>query len=123
MPPPSVSSVSTLVSLLTLVGVDFKIKVLDMENGERVKLTIWDTAGQERFRTLTSSYYRGAHGVILVYDVCSRDSFASIQNIWMRELRTYAEPEEMILMVVANKIDKVHFGRVPHEWADDGWGG
>lgn len=80
---------------------------MDLEKGERVKLTIWDTAGQERFRTLTSSYYRGAQGVILVYDVCSRDSFASIQSVWLRELTIYAEPEEMILMVVANKIDKV----------------
>lgn len=75
-------------------------------DGKAVKLTIWDTAGQERFRTLTSSYYRGAHGVVLVYDVCSRESFDSLQTVWMRELQTYAVPEEMILMVVANKIDK-----------------
>lgn len=73
---------------------------------QRIKLTIWDTAGQERFRTLTSSYYRGAHGVILVYDVCSRSSFDNLLAVWMRELRTYAQPEEMVLLVVANKVDK-----------------
>lgn len=88
-----------------LVGVDFKVKFVDIE-GQRVKLTIWDTAGQERFRTLTSSYYRGAHGVILVYDVTSRDSFDSVRTVWMRELQTYANPDEMVLMLVANKIDK-----------------
>lgn len=75
-------------------------------DARRVKLTIWDTAGQERFRTLTSSYYRGAHGVILVYDVCSRTAFDNLQGIWMRELRTYASPEDMVLMIIANKVDK-----------------
>ena len=50
------------------VGVDFKLKHVDVD-GTRLKLTVWDTAGQERFRTLTSSYYRGAHGVVFVYDV------------------------------------------------------
>jgi GTPase SAR1 family protein len=50
------------------IGVDFKVKMTDLR-GKRVKMTIWDTAGQERFRTLTSSYYRGAQGIILVYDV------------------------------------------------------
>ena len=88
-----------------LLGVDFKVKFVDIED-QRVKLTIWDTAGQERFRTLTSSYYRGAHGVILVYDVTSRDSFDSVRTVWMRELQTYANPDEMVLMLVANKIDK-----------------
>jgi len=55
--------------------VDFKVKFVETDTGKRCKLTLWDTAGQERFRTLTSSYYRGAHGVILVYDVSSRASF------------------------------------------------
>lgn len=75
--------------------------------GEKTKLTIWDTAGQERFRTLTSSYYRGAHGVVLVYDVTSRPSFENLSLIWLRELQTYANLDEMVLMLVANKIDKV----------------
>lgn len=55
-------------NIQSTIGVDFKVKHLEVE-GKRVKCSIWDTAGQERFRTLTSSYYRGAHGVILVYDV------------------------------------------------------
>lgn len=58
------------------IGVDFKIKLLTV-GGKRLKLIIWDTAGQERFRTLTSSYYRGAQGIILVYDVTRRDTFTN----------------------------------------------
>ena len=52
-------------TFITTIGIDFKIKTIDI-NGKKVKLQIWDTAGQERFRTLTSSYYRGAHGIVLV---------------------------------------------------------
>ncbi|KAF9558155.1 hypothetical protein EC968_007226 [Mortierella alpina] len=86
------------------IGVDFKVKVIDVE-GKKYKLTIWDTAGQERFRTLTSSYYRGAQGVILVYDVSSRDSFNDLQT-WFNELDTYCSSKEVVRMIVGNKVDK-----------------
>ena len=66
-------------------------------------MQIWDTAGQERFRTITSSYYRGAHGIIVVYDVTDRESFKNVEN-WMKEIRQYAPPEVSIVLV-ANKID------------------
>ena len=64
--------------MASTIGVDFRVKTVAL-GGKACKLTIWDTAGQERFRTLTSSYYRGAHGIILVYDVNDRDSFAHLQ--------------------------------------------
>eukprot|EP00047_Mylnosiga_fluctuans_P003032 m.227098 g.227098 ORF g.227098 m.227098 type:complete len:204 (-) comp11531_c0_seq1:83-694(-) len=85
------------------IGVDFKPKLFDV-NGNRVKLSIWDTAGQERFRTLTSSYYRGAHGVILVYDVSRRESFDHI-SLWMNEVDMYSTAPNMVKMLVGNKID------------------
>ena len=69
---------------ITTIGVDFKIRTVDVR-GERVKLQIWDTAGQERFRTITSTYYRGTHGVIVVYDVSSGDSFANVKR-WLHEI-------------------------------------
>jgi Ras-related protein Rab-18 len=88
------------------LGIDFKYKYLDNFDGhERIKLTIWDTAGQERFRSLTSSYYRGAQGVILVYDVTRRETFDDLKQIWLRELTVYAEMDELVLMIVGNKID------------------
>ena len=85
------------------IGVDFKVKVID-NNGNKVKLAIWDTAGQERFRTLTPSYYRGAQGAILVYDISSRESFQKVED-WLNELETYSTNHDLIKMLVGNKCD------------------
>jgi len=86
------------------IGVDFKVKTLNVE-GNKTKLAIWDTAGQERFRTLTPSYYRGAQGVILVYDVSSKQSFTKL-DAWLNELETFSTKHDMIKMLVGNKIDR-----------------
>merc|ERR1711974_121878 len=85
------------------IGVDFKTKFVEMR-GKRLKLALWDTAGQERFRTLTSSYYRGAQGVILCYDCCNRDSFEHVK-FWLEEVKKHATNQDAILMLVANKVD------------------
>lgn len=100
---------------MATIGVDFKVKFMDLADLDihRLKLTIWDTAGQERFRTLTASYYRGTHGVILVYDVNDRDSFCAIRDVWLKELERAVDlytPSSPILMLVGNKVDKA--GRV-----------
>ncbi|KAF9945587.1 hypothetical protein BGZ65_010588 [Modicella reniformis] len=97
------------------IGVD--IKVIDVE-GKKYKLTIWDTAGQERFRTLTSSYYRGAQGVILVYDVSNRDSFNDLQT-WFNELDTYCSSKEVVRMIVGNKVDKESSREVSRQEGQD----
>ncbi|CAJ0943060.1 unnamed protein product, partial [Mesorhabditis belari] len=85
------------------IGVDFRVTSM-LVDGNRVKLAIWDTAGQERFRTLTPSYYRGAQGVICVYDVTSRSSFEKLEH-WFSEVDTYTTKGDAVKMVVANKID------------------
>ncbi|KAK4489660.1 hypothetical protein RD792_005472 [Penstemon davidsonii] len=87
------------------IGVDFKIKLLTT-GGKRLKLTIWDTAGQERFGTLRSSYYRGAHGIILVYDVTRRESFTNLSEIWAKELDIYCTNPDCIKILVGNKVDR-----------------
>ncbi|XP_049797186.1 ras-related protein Rab-18-like isoform X2 [Schistocerca nitens] len=85
------------------IGVDFRHKKLKV-NGNWVKLAIWDTAGQERFRTLTPSYYRDAQGAILVYDISNRTSFDRLET-WLNELDLYSNRQNIVKMVVGNKID------------------
>ncbi|MBA0809552.1 hypothetical protein Gohar_025197, partial [Gossypium harknessii] len=85
--------------------VDFKIKLLTV-GGKRLKLTIWDTAGQERFRTLTSSYYRGAQGIILVYDVTRRETFTNLSDVWAKEVELYSTNQDCVKMLVGNKVDR-----------------
>ena len=87
------------------IGVDFKLKYLNAR-GKRLKLTVWDTAGQERFRTLTSSYYRGAQGIVFVYDITKRESFENVSEIWAKEVDLYATVEDCVKIVIGNKIDK-----------------
>ncbi|KAH6806034.1 RAB GTPase-like protein C2A [Perilla frutescens var. frutescens] len=101
-----VSFISNVVEDLSpTVGVDFKIRFVTV-GGKKLKLTIWDTAGQERFRTLTSSYYRGAHGIILVYDVTRRDTFTNLSDVWAKELELYSTNEDCVKMLVGNKVDR-----------------
>ncbi|KAK6534658.1 hypothetical protein TWF281_005964 [Arthrobotrys megalospora] len=87
----------------TTIGVDFREKKLTI-NKKLYRLLLHDTAGQERFRTLTSSYYRGAHGILLVYDISNRDSFLSMPR-WFEEAERFA-PEGVIKILVGNKTDR-----------------
>ncbi|KAI1261289.1 rab protein [Xylariaceae sp. FL1019] len=89
------------------IGIDFKMKKLQVR-GKAYRLNIFDTAGQERFRTLSTSYYRGAHAVILVYDISNRKSFATMEK-WCEEARANANPEA-VLYLVGSKLDKVPTG-------------
>ncbi|KAJ7378860.1 hypothetical protein OS493_020462 [Desmophyllum pertusum] len=70
---------------------------------EKDRLQVWDTAGQERFKTITSSYYRGAHGVMIVYDIARKETFTNL-NKWLNEVETYAN-EGVLMILVGNKTD------------------
>ncbi|KAH8485099.1 hypothetical protein POPTR_016G097800v4 [Populus trichocarpa] len=96
---------SSVEDLAPTIGVDFKIKQLTV-GGKRLKLTIWDTAGQERFRTLTSSYYRNAQGIILVYDVTRRETFTNLSDVWGKEVELFSTNQDCVKMLVGNKVDK-----------------
>jgi len=87
---------------ISTIGVDFAIRSLDLDD-RRVKLQIWDTAGQERFHNITTSYYRGAHGVLLCIDVTDADSVRSVSK-WMKEIEQHAD-EGVAVLLVANKCD------------------
>ena len=89
-------------TFITTIGIDFKIKNVDI-GGTKIKLQIWDTAGQERFRTITTSYFRGAQGILLVYDVTDRRSFESIRN-WISQIQQHADVH-VNKILVGNKCD------------------
>ncbi|KAM9992906.1 hypothetical protein ACTFIY_010360 [Dictyostelium cf. discoideum] len=89
-------------SFITTIGIDFKIRTIELE-GKRIKLQIWDTAGQERFRTITTAYYRGAMGILLVYDVTDEKSFGNIRN-WIRNIEQHAT-DSVNKMLIGNKCD------------------
>ncbi|KAL1196621.1 Ras-related protein RABE1d [Cardamine amara subsp. amara] len=89
-------------SFITTIGIDFKIRTVELD-GKRIKLQIWDTAGQERFRTITTAYYRGAMGILLVYDVTDESSFNNIRN-WMKNIEQHAS-DNVNKILVGNKAD------------------
>jgi len=91
-------------SFITTIGIDFKIRTIELD-GKRIKLQIWDTAGQERFRTITTAYYRGAMGILLVYDVTDAKSFDNIRN-WIRNIEQHAT-ENVNRILIGNKCDMV----------------
>jgi len=101
-------------SYISTIGVDFKIRTVDLDT-KTIKLQIWDTAGQERFRTITSSYYRGAHGIIIVYDITDKESFDNVRQ-WLFEIDRYAS-ESVCKLLVGNKSDLKNKRAVEYETA------
>ncbi|XP_018427246.1 PREDICTED: ras-related protein Rab-3D [Nanorana parkeri] len=89
-------------AFVSTVGIDFKVKTV-YRNEKRVKLQIWDTAGQERYRTITTAYYRGAMGFLLMYDISNLESFNAVQD-WATQIKTYSWDNAQVLLV-GNKCD------------------
>jgi len=97
------------------IGVDFGTKSIDI-NGKVVTAQCWDTAGQERFRAVTSGYYRGAVGAMIVFDITSRVTFKNVTR-WLNELREMADPD-ILIMMVGNKCDLEQQREVPSKEAE-----
>jgi len=104
---------------INTIGVDFKIRTVNVD-GKTIKLQIWDTAGQERFRTITATYYRGTHGVIVVYDVTDRDSFENVRR-WMSEIDNNCDTQQNPVnrVLVGNKTDMADSIEVTESEAQD----
>ena len=88
---------------LATIGIDFKTKTLTINNQE-IKLKIWDTAGQERFRNITTQYYKGADGIVLVYDVTDDASYEKIRD-WMDQILSNTQKDDIGLVLLGNKCD------------------
>jgi len=87
---------------IATIGVDFKVLTFERQN-KVVKLQLWDTAGQERFRTITHSYYRGAHSIMIVFDITNRETFDNV-SVWMQDVKKFAATSAPMLLV-GNKAD------------------
>jgi small GTP-binding protein len=88
---------------LTTIGIDYKAKVINL-SGKSIKLKIWDTAGQDRFRNITQQYYKGADGIVLVYDVTDRGSFEKVRD-WMKQIQIYTQKDAIGMVLLGNKCD------------------
>ena len=88
------------------LGIDFKVKNIELD-GKSVKLQIWDTAGQERFRTITQSYYKGAHGILLAYDSTNQNSFNNMKA-WLGQIEQHANADVHKIMVATKMDDEEH---------------
>ncbi|CAJ0595216.1 unnamed protein product [Cylicocyclus nassatus] len=96
------------------IGVEFATRSIQVE-GKTVKAQIWDTAGQERYRAITSAYYRGAVGALLVYDIAKHVTYENVER-WLKELRDHAD-QNIVIMLVGNKSDLRHLRAVPTDEA------
>lgn len=89
-------------TFISTIGIDFKIRTIELDE-KKIKLQIWDTAGQERFRTITTAYYRGAMGILLLYDITNEKSFDNIKT-WIHNIEQHAS-EDVEKMILGNKCD------------------
>ncbi|PPQ66026.1 hypothetical protein CVT26_010782 [Gymnopilus dilepis] len=96
------------------IGVEFATRSINVD-GKTVKAQIWDTAGQERYRAITSAYYRGAVGALLVYDIAKHATYVNVTR-WLKELRDHADAN-IVIMLVGNKSDLKHLRAVPTDEA------
>ena len=103
-------------TFISTIGIDFKIKTIELR-GKKIKLQIWDTAGQERFHTITTSYYRGAMGIMLVYDIANAKSFDNIAK-WLRTIQEHANTD-VEKMILGNKCDMEDKRVIPKEKGED----
>ena len=92
---------------MSSIGVDFKSKQIELDD-KLIKLQIWDTAGHEKFRTITTSYYKSAHAIIILYDITEQSSFDHVKT-WMVEIDKFAK-EMLIGEIVSNQITDTYYG-------------
>ena len=88
---------------ITTIGLDYKLKTVKLDNGKTIKVQLWDTAGQDKYRTIAKNYYKGSHGILLLYDITKISSFDNIRE-WIRDIKEEVD-ENAILFLIGNKID------------------
>ena len=102
---------------MSTIGIDYKLKNIYLENDKLVKLQIWDTAGQDRFHSITKTYYKGANGIILIYSVIDRKTFANVRN-WLSSIKNEVS-DKVVIFLVGNKIDAEDLREVTYEQGEE----
>ena len=98
---------------MATIGLDYRVKTMKLKNNKEVKIQIWDTAGQDRFRSITKNYYKGSHGIILIYDITNRRTFENVQQ-WISQIREETS-QNVVIYLIGNKIDMKEERRVSTE--------
>jgi small GTP-binding protein len=102
---------------LSTIGIDSKVKIVNLKEGLDAKIQIWDTAGQERYKTIAKSYIKGANGILLVYDVTQRTSFEGIKN-WVKQIKDQVSSRVSVVLI-GNKTDLVDKREVKTEEGEE----
>ena len=98
---------------ITTIGLDYKLKTVKLDTGKTIKVQLWDTAGQDKYRTIAKNYYKGSHGILLLYDITKQSSFDNIRE-WVRDIKEEVN-EKAILFLIGNKIDMEDQRKIPKE--------
>ena len=101
---------------MATIGLDYRLKTLILEEQKIVKVQLWDTAGQDKFRAITRNYYKGASGIILIFDVTNVKSYENIKK-WINEIKEEIS-EKVAIVLIGNKIDNVQERKISKEQGD-----
>ena len=98
---------------LNTIGSDYKLKIVKLDNGKTIKVQLWDTAGQDKYRSIAKNYFKGSHGILLLYDITSQTSFDNIRG-WITDIKEEAD-ENVIIFLLGNKIDLTEERKITKE--------
>ena len=102
---------------ITTIGLDYKLKIVKLDSGKTIKVQLWDTAGQDKYRTIAKNYYKGSHGILLLYDTTKMSSFENIRE-WIQDIRQEVSPKSIIFLI-GNKIDLTEQRKISKEQGEE----
>ena len=102
---------------ITTIGLDYKLKTVKLDSGKTIKVQLWDTAGQDKYRTIAKNYYKGSHGILLLYDITKMTSFENIRE-WIRDIKEEVS-EKAIVFLIGNKIDLTDNRKISKEKGEE----
>lgn len=103
---------------LVTVGLNYRVKKLVVEDGQSVKMQIWDTSGEEKFKAIAKNFYRGAHGVLLVYDITNEPSFKAVRG-WIEQINENVGNDSNVLVLLGNKCDDNENRKISKEQGEE----